>query len=220
MPTILAMRTSHSDVKPMSKMFATWQQLDASKGVDNITWETIEKACPPADTPEGTVSGWISDGTPLKTVLKDDWTTVQSLGTTHLELAAHLDAVYKLAQDAQCSDTGTHVSYDVKSLPGNTLKSAGPVALKIACLYSNGFQMDLLYPSDFSKAWSDEWIIDGRTGNAIGGDAPRDFLRVAGEDSAKGILSYVKNFGFYEGGSNNPYRLPPSRIVQILTADA
>lgn len=40
---------------------------------------------------------------------------------------------------------------------------------------------------------------------------------MARDGSARGVPSYIERFGFYEGGDDNPYRVPPLVLVAVLS---
>lgn len=194
--------------KPMSKMFATWKDLDQATGIEGVSWAELQQRCKPGAGPGQTQGGWISDGSPIKGVLKEDWDYVQSIGTTHLELAAHLDAVYKKSHNCNFDKQLDEIKYDVSDLLGNTLRSKGPVALKIACMRTRGIQGDLIRnDNEFMNGWNTDWTMsrEGLT------------LHFGGLDSEAGIVQYIRDFGFYEGGRENDYRIQPRILVAMLT---
>jgi len=100
------------------------------------------------------------------------------------------------------------VEYDVRTLPQNTLETSAPVRLQLGCEHSRGIQQDLLEPYNFGKGWNVQWTISD-------GDAK---FQMGGRNSSSGIVSYIKLFGFYEGGEDNAYRIDPSHLVKMLTS--
>jgi len=191
----------------MSHAFATWEELDSSTDVAGVTWPDLQVRCTPGAGPAQTMGGWISDGTPIKEVLRQDWETVRGFGTTHKELVAHLDFIWAQAQPCDYDNPASAIDYDVRALPNNTLETSGPVHLMLSCLHTRGVQQDLLDPYNFNEGWNTEWILNDS----------RDELRVGGRNSSIGLLEYIRLFGFYEGGNDNEYRLDPTRLVQLLT---
>ena len=205
-----ASTSAATEAAPMSANFATWADLEAANGVGGVSWEALQRRCQPGAGPGQSSGGWISDGTPLLEVLRQDWDAVRQLGTTHLELAAHLDAVWAAATPCDFDHPKAEVDYDVRSLKQNTLPSNGPVRLKLSCLHTRGMQQDLLKPNDFGEAWNVQWTV---------GDGDVE-LSIGGRDSTAGILEYARLFGFYEGGAGNAFRLDPAKVVRLLTGGA
>eukprot|EP00928_Gymnodinium_smaydae_P030900 TRINITY_DN22844_c0_g1_i1.p1 TRINITY_DN22844_c0_g1~~TRINITY_DN22844_c0_g1_i1.p1 ORF type:complete len:232 (-),score=61.96 TRINITY_DN22844_c0_g1_i1:132-827(-) len=191
----------------MSELFESFAELDAAPGVQGVPWATLEKRCRPGAGPGQTQGGWISDGTPLKEVLREDWATVKRLGTTHMELAAHMDAIWAASRTCDFTSAKSEIDYDVRSLPQNTLKSDGPVHLRVSCMHTRGIQDDLIKADGFFSGWNVDWKVQ----------AADETFRIGGRNSTAGILQYVKQFGFYEGGKDNEYRLDPAKLVKALT---
>lgn len=195
------------DIAPMSEVFRTWTDVELSTGFAGATWSELQMRCAPGGGPGQTQGGWISDGAPIMEVLRKDWAKVHSLNTTHIEVAAHLDAIWDKAHPCAFDNPGRDVTYNANELEGNTLATFGSVQLKLTCTRTRGVQQDLLDPYNFSKGWNTEWTLnDGR-----------DQLVVGGRNSSYGLLHYVRLFGFYEGGQSNTYRLDPVRFVAMLT---
>lgn len=200
----------------MSRIFPDWESLAASVECDGVSWDVLERRCLPGRGYGQTHTGWISDGMPLTDVLRHDWEVVASLGTTHTEVVAHLDAIWEKADP--CRKDSSNFQYDVNSLLGNTLQG-DPVTLVVSCLHTNGYQEDLLFPLEEEREWHGEWFIDANANHLLPGSAGRDkpVLRIGGRNSEFGVLRYTKDFGFYEGGAKNPYRIDPQTIVWALT---
>jgi len=192
----------------MSQLFPTWEALEAAPGVQGLTWDLLQGRCAPGVAMGQTQGGWISDGTPIKRVLRRDWELVRQLGSTHLELVAHLDAVYEEAQPCDFEHPKTAIEYDARRLPGNTLRSDGPVQLELSCYRHRGIQQDLLHPEEWNRGWNVVWTVS---------DGARR-LEIGGRNSSTGLLEYTKLFGFYEGGRDNAYRVAPEAIADLLTA--
>jgi hypothetical protein len=191
---------------PMSHLFATWDDLAKSDSVQNVSWTELQKRCQPGVGPHQAQSGWISDSMAIKDVLKKDWETVKVLGTSHIELAAHLDAIWSLANPCDFKNPKNQIDYDPRSLQQNTLDSRSPVHLSLTCLRTRGIQDDLLKDGMFS-GWNTEWTLSN-------GDVK---VHIGGRDSRLGLVQYIKLFGFYEGGVNNAYRVDPQGLVAMLS---
>lgn len=194
-----------SGAPPMSQEFSTWDDLAKSDNVQGVSWTDLQKRCAPGAGPHQAQGGWISDGTAIKDVLKKDWDAVRSLGTTHVELASHLDAIWSLANPCDFKNPKHEIDYDPSLLQQNTLDSKGPVRLHLTCLRTRGIQDDL-FKDDMFNGWNTEWTVSN-------GDVK---LHIAGRDSSLGLLQYIKWFGFYEGGADNAYRVDPQRLVALL----
>jgi len=190
----------------MSQLFAKWDDLAQSESVKNVSWTELQKRCEPGAGPHQAQGGWISDATAIKDVLKKDWDTVKALGTTHFEIAAHLDAIWSLASPCDFKNPKQEIDYDPSKLPQNTLDSTGLVHLHLTCLHTRGIQDDLLTEGMFN-GWNTEWTVSN-------GDVKFD---IAGRDSSLGLVQYIKWFGFYEGGADNAYRVDPQRLVAMLS---
>jgi hypothetical protein len=66
---------------------------------------------------------------------------------------------------------------------------------------------------DELMAWNAEYTIENTALGLkvlVGGTVARD-------GSARGVPSYIERFGFYEGGNDNPYRVPPLVLVAVLS---
>mmetsp|Transcript_52185 Transcript_52185/g.113665 ORF Transcript_52185/g.113665 Transcript_52185/m.113665 type:complete len:440 (-) Transcript_52185:852-2171(-) len=194
---------------PMSEDFATWKELQNSTGIEGATWAELQMRCAPGAEPGQTQGGWISDGTPILEVLRRDWDSVENMGTTHVELAAHLDAIWALGTPCDYDHPKAYIDYDVRTLPSNTLNTSAPVRLYLSCTHTRGIQTDLLDPNSngFMTGWNTDWTINDT----------KIKVHIGGANSERGIVQYIKLFGFYEGGAYNPYRINPSQLVDLLT---
>jgi len=193
----------------MSEDFATWKELQNSTGIEGATWAELQMRCAPGAEPGQTQGGWISDGTPILEVLRRDWDSVENMGTTHVELAAHLDAIWALGTPCDYDHPKAYIDYDVRTLPSNTLNTSAPVRLYLSCTHTRGIQTDLLDPNSngFMTGWNTDWTINDT----------KIKVHIGGANSERGIVQYIKLFGFYEGGAYNPYRINPSQLVDLLT---
>ena len=149
--------------------------------------------------------GFLGPNESFKEVLKKDWDTVERHNTTHEQLVNHLHSILKLAEklqnepDLPSPDYHIHVEYNGQ-----------PLLVDLAC--TRGWQYDIFNPNnesertvDTPKVWNDE--------NSI-----RHAKNGAKIVVTTGVLSYIREFGFYEGGGNsNRYRVAPEKIMAILT---
>jgi len=94
----------------------------------------------------------------------------------------------------------------------NTISAELPQKIIVRLLYTKGYQEDLFRPKDYSQRdvdtpekWSIHQVIENQT-NGV-----RLVLN-------PGVLNYIRQFGFYEGGGEeNPYRVDPIKVVALLT---
>jgi hypothetical protein len=66
---------------------------------------------------------------------------------------------------------------------------------------------------DDMMAWNAEYTIENvalKLRVLIGGTVARD-------GTARGVPSYIERFGFYEGGDDNAYRVPPLVLIAVLS---
>mmetsp|Transcript_73557 Transcript_73557/g.227175 ORF Transcript_73557/g.227175 Transcript_73557/m.227175 type:complete len:222 (+) Transcript_73557:136-801(+) len=194
--------------QPMSDVFPTLDDLERADGVCGVSWAELQRRCAPGAGPGQTQGGWISDGTPIREVLERDWATVAAAGTTHRELAAHLDAVWAKGRVCDYDHQTDEIGYDVRSVSWSALPSTGLQRLKITCAHTRGIQSDLINPDDwFQYGWNVDWSLS--SGHIK--------LRFGGRNSSSGIVQYIREFGFYEGGEGNDYRVDPAALIKLLT---
>ncbi len=200
---------------PQSSPFLTTKtQIDALQSINGLSIEEIEQRARPGHY---SCHGFIGKEENFKDVLRKDWDTVKKLNVTHQELAAHLKNIISIAKSVQESTKNffdaIEIEYEPTSLEGNTICSRGPQKLYIGLMESKGTQEDLFQPKgenelpqvNTPKQWGDEHIFLNPNNNVK--------LRVT-----SGILSYIHEFGFYEGGGDqNPYRIDPTKVVALIT---
>merc|ERR1711937_817735 len=75
--------------------------------------------------------------------------------------------------------------------PTNTLMGSA-VKLTVVCIKTNGFQEDLFDPSDDSRHWDVEWIIDANLVPLGQPGRDRPVLRFGGRNSFTGIVRYMR----------------------------
>jgi len=159
-------------------------------------------------------SGFLGPGESLKGVLMQDWELVtQRLGTTHLQLAAHLRALLTLAK-AEIRNEG-EVVYDVSVVPSNTLvQPFGPQAIRVEKTFYLGEQYSLFFnPERADSPDNQKWDIEYCFKSARSGLS----LRVGGE-ADRGVVTYIQHYGFYEGGGvANEYRVDPAELIALIT---
>lgn len=187
-------------VKP--PFIQTNEQIDTITSINGLSIEEIERRCRPNSY---AMSGFLGPNESFKAVLKKDWDTVESHNTTHEQLVNHLRNILKLAEklqdeiDLPSPDYHIHVEYNGQ-----------PLLVDLAC--TRGTQYDIFNPNnesertvDTPKVWNDENTI-------------RHAKNGAKITVTTGVLSYIREFGFYEGGGDsNRYRVAPEAIMAILT---
>lgn len=96
---------------------ASFEDIDRLTSINGVSIETIEKRARPG---QDATSGFLGENESFKEVLKQDWLTVQKLGTTHIELAEHLKCIINVAQ--KNSKSKTFIRYDFRNLKNSTLR--------------------------------------------------------------------------------------------------
>lgn len=98
----------------MATYFQSIEQIQQADRINGLTFPEVEKRARPD---AHALSGFIGPNETLKEVLIEDWKTVASLGTTHIELASHLSAISNKSTNLLCPQL-----YDVTSLKENSLQ--------------------------------------------------------------------------------------------------
>lgn len=187
-------------------------QLDNLKSINGLTLEQIEARARPGAFSQ---SGFIGKDESFIEVLKKDWETVESLKVTHEQLATHLKNIINCAQRYK-SPYHNHANPEAFEYSSEDLKDFltedGPQMVEVFLNYTRGQQDDLFEPIDPTQrevdtpqGWNEEIVVKNPS-NGIE-------LRLN-----TGILSYIREFGFYEGGGDeNPYRVDPRKVMSLLT---
>lgn len=195
------------------------------------------------------VDGFLGENETLRGVLAADWhTVVHQLRLTHESIARQLIAVLTLtererARLARGPSAAIRVDLDARTAP-SALQSDRVVELVVTKQLYAGRQFSLFARSieasrdqkhalddnddddddsedsdanvDDAMAWNAEYTIENVALGLrvlIGGTVARD-------GSARGVPSYIERFGFYEGGDDNAYRVPPLVLVAVLSGRA
>lgn len=200
----------------MAIAITCYDQIAQLQHINNISIETIEERAHPGDYAE---SGFLGSGQSFKAVLQQDWKMVEAMETTHIELAAHLKAIWQAVKNIRPLENSfakfsydsrlisQHFAYENSEIPKTAKKASSLFAnavvqnLEGRIKFTKGGQTDLF--GVLSK-WSEDLIIKNPSNNLS--------LTVA-----EGVISYIETYGFYEGGRNNPYRVDPFRLVTLLT---
>jgi hypothetical protein len=102
----------------MAAMATAIDRYDSIAQLDQINAIPIEEIERRAQPGQYAISGFIGQNETLKQILQQDWRTVQLLGTTHIELAAHLRNIWNQAKGLEKQ----RFTYCVDSLPGHSLQ--------------------------------------------------------------------------------------------------
>lgn len=148
--------------------------------------------------------GFLGPNDSFKEVLKKDWETVGRHNTTHEEIVNHLRSIIKLADAHQHESDHeiVHVTYNGQPLD-------------VSLCATRGLQYDIFNPPqesdrnvDTPKAWNDDIFVKN-TKNGVSVVV------------TTGTLSYIREFGFYEGGDGkeNRYRVDPEKVIAILSGN-
>jgi hypothetical protein len=184
------------------------------KSINGLSIEQIEQRARPGGY---SYSGFIGKDEKFIDVLLKDWETVEKLQVTHEELASHLRNILSLGESIRkislkASMGPIILDYKVSDFDENTIVAEGAQTLEVALLSTRGFQEDIFAPLkedlrevDTPNQWNEEDVIRNKHNGVE--------LRVN-----SGVLSYIREFGFYEGGGDdNPYRVDPKKIMSLLT---
>lgn len=164
----------------------------------------------------------------FKEILKEDSKTVEAVGSTHIELADHLEAIWK-AITTQCSPDGLGISnaifYNPQDLESSTIGKGSQTQLLFACRYdSMGLEPDVFASADFENF-----------GNGIGSDwdnpdYKKSFVIIKNPLNRESLIfrynfiNHIRKYGFYggssKGSSTTIERIDPLRIVAILTGQS
>jgi len=161
--------------------------------------------------------GFISEDETFQERLKKDWDLVSSLGRTHVELAQFLRDVLILVEKTRSQlSRGPMSDIIVEYTPPPSLFFQRPQKLSVSRNLCSGHQYSLFFNPDAENStmnltWNEEYVISNCDSNQK--------LTIAGGLHG-GILDYIEQFGFYEGGPSNPYRVDPRAIIAVLSGRA
>jgi hypothetical protein len=220
-PSIQAPKTTSSINQLKPPFISTIEKIDLIQSINGISIEAIEARARPG---KEAISGFLGKEESFKEVLKKDWETVTNLKVTHVELSAHLRKILEVARQTEeellknkkitvdeLDRAAFPIEYNTNQLAMNTI-FAPTQQLKVKLQSTKGYQSDIFMPEDESqrqvdtpKKWSEEHYVTDKNSTF------RLYLN-------SGILSYIHNFGFYEGGGEeNRYRVDPTKIMSLLT---
>lgn len=231
-----------------------YEDIDNLQDINGVTIAEIEKRARPAldgDRNNGKLlnnggisySGFLGANESFKKVIKTDWETVYSMGTTHIELATHIKAIWDKEHIPENWNKPHYIIYN-HSLKGYNIRYRDTIAFKpgILCFVVTIVAAAILTP----------WALIGLipttlltilvmkkaqvlcvTAESHKGCQANLFLGKKGWNErikitnihngesitiGKGVIDYIAEYGFYEGGGDqNEYRVNPKRLVTILT---
>lgn len=101
----------------MATAIDRYETIALLEQINGIPIAEIEKRARPGQYAK---SGFMGPTESFKDVLQKDWRTVQALGTTHIELAAHLKEIWNKVRSG--SEETRNFSYRVNLLPNSSLQ--------------------------------------------------------------------------------------------------
>lgn len=196
----------------MSKNIKSFGQLDNLKEINGVKISTIEARARPYSW---ATTGFLGQKDGLVEVMKKDWKTVEKLGTTHIELANHLESIWSSFERVpEHQLEKKDILYDPSILNENTIHSK-PQKLECKMISYCGQQSDIFcnrtdgVQDPFPPCWTeDSSAVDIKIKNLRNNE---EILL------AYGVKNYIRKYGFYEGGETNPYRVDPIRLAAVLT---
>lgn len=201
LPTFVPEVKNVAPIKP--PFIQTKEQIDSLTSINGLSIEEIERRARPDCY---AMTGFLGPNESFKEVLKHDWETVEKHNTTHEELVNHLRNIIALAEKQQESasdllpspDHHLHVEYNGQPLLVDLWTTRG-LQYDIFCAKNESERT-----VDTPKSWNDDYVIRHATNGA----------KVI---VTTGVLSYIREFGFYEGGGNdNRYRIDPETVIAIV----
>eukprot|EP01124_Arcella_intermedia_P007456 TRINITY_DN1456_c0_g1_i3.p1 TRINITY_DN1456_c0_g1~~TRINITY_DN1456_c0_g1_i3.p1 ORF type:complete len:268 (+),score=38.14 TRINITY_DN1456_c0_g1_i3:145-948(+) len=137
--------------------------------------------------------------------------SVRDLGVTHLQLAKHLRNILEQTEATKRkANKGPDHEITLKYLAAD-IPHAKEQTLTVGHRFFCGDQWSLFYNPDVSDNESEKWREDHFVSNSWG-------LSVCLAGGLKGgILNYIENYGFYEGGVENEYRVDPNILYALLS---
>jgi len=203
----------------MSKKINDIEHIKSLQNINGISIQEIERRAQPLldKTQDAkcwkcrSFNGFLNNNQTFKECLIQDWETVYALGTTHVILANHLRAILSQAEEIRRNtkrgpDYTIQIKYSAKDIVG-----AKEQVLRISHRFYTGEQWSLFYNEQSSEEiekWREDYYISN---DAMG------LSITLGGGLKGGIIFYIENYGFYEGGTNNEYRIEPDKLVALLT---
>lgn len=219
----------------MSKRIARIESLDTLTAINGVPIEEIDRRCHPLEDRTQdpacwrlrSATGFIPDGAKLTDVLRRDWETVlHTLGTTHTELAALLAEVVATARSLRRPRSLTPVEFAFR----------GATRLRVESFVFNAPQYSpFIHDPSTATGKGDlplaPLVVESAEVPAANDPAPPTLLCKQCWDTehvltnidngvsvrvAEGVIGFIDEIGFYEGGDSNPYRVDPLLLWAVL----
>eukprot|EP01117_Protostelium_nocturnum_P013514 TRINITY_DN5048_c0_g1_i1.p2 TRINITY_DN5048_c0_g1~~TRINITY_DN5048_c0_g1_i1.p2 ORF type:complete len:301 (+),score=123.72 TRINITY_DN5048_c0_g1_i1:86-988(+) len=219
----------------MTKRIRKLEQIEKLTEINGISLEELNRRCRPIDDNSSdakwrfrSFEGFISQEEDLKGVLLNDWKIVcQEMGSSHEQIFSILDQIIRETEIKREKENfgpmkSIAITFPTQSFPqffatDPSKREDSTQDLLIHKQIFNGDQYSPFWNESISKIddkevgdednlnvkWREEWIIE----NVYLG------IKVK---VAKGVLRFVKQLGFYEGGGHrNPYRINPILVASL-----
>ena len=225
----------------MSKRIPEIECLDALVSINGVLMDEVDRRCQLLeDRTQDAVcwrlrsaSGFISDGTRLVDVLRKDWEVVHhALGTTHTSLAAALAEVIEGARSMRAPGSLAPVELTFR---GRSSSSASRIRVESFVFNAPQYSPFMRSPTAAATGKGSlplepltvEFRGDVRS---AGGAATATLCRQCWDTEhvltnvesgvfvrvAEGVVGFIDEIGFYEGGDSNPYRVDPVVLWAVL----
>lgn len=196
----------------MATDIGSFIDLDKLTKINGVNVSIIEARAKPGAWSGG---GFLAGNDKLIDVIKKDWKTVDKLGTSHIELAKHLELIWDLAEIEFNKNKIKLISYNSSLLEGNTIR-VEPQQLRVERGDTSGWQNDIF--TNRVDGTLEEICIPpnnstGEEGYCLplvthpthwGSDLEiKNLKNGEGILVAKGVIDYIRKYGFYEGGKGN-----------------
>jgi len=203
----------------MSKI-KTKQDISDLKSINGISIEEIQRRSEPLEDKFQdplwrcrSSSGFLGRGQLFQECLLADWGRVQQLGTTHQILANNLNSILTQVEEIRkTSKWGPNRPILLEYNAENLTQSLGPQKLLVERFSFAGFQHSFFFNPDLevqdTENWNNEYVITNEDMGIT--------IKVGGEVN-RGIIIYIRDYGFYQGGLENGYRIDPAVLVSLLT---
>lgn len=228
-----------------------YEGIDKLKDINGVTIAEIEKRSSPALNGDGKLlnnggisySGFLGANESFKEVIKTDWKTVYSMGTTHIELATHIKAIWDKEHIPGNWNKPRYIIYN-HSFKGSNVRYRDTIAFKpcilgsvvttVAAVMLTPWALMGLIPTtlltilvmkkaqilcvtaESHKGCQEDLFLSKK-----GWNEQIKIANIHNNESmtiGKGVIDYIAEYGFYEGGGDqNEYRVDPKRLVTILT---
>jgi len=204
----------------MATDIKSFNDLSNLKQLNGVNISIIENRARPG---EWANTGFIGKEDNLLDVLQKDWKTVGALGTTHIEIADHLQAIWNISSKLEENKENPKnlITYDFNSIKGNTINTGSSIkTFYTDYSVTQGWQNDIFdscitdnLSEDFDKCYES---FNDRT--VFGCDLhltnPENKEHIHVTDA---IIQYIKKYGFYESGEENFYSIDPIRLASVFT---